>query len=124
MTTQDWLAQARRDAGTLAQLLSTYHPLNRPAGRGYTDQRITAAGAEAACEAVRAQVAAEGGGDPVVRFNAALNSGDAACAFGLLNEAWFGVPESTACWQIDGFSEAVALCEDPPGDEREDGDGD
>ena len=32
----------------------------------------------------------------------------------LLNSAWFGVPESTQCWKLEGFKEAIDLLEDPP----------
>lgn len=58
-------------------------------------------------------------GDPVTRFNAALSAGDVGAIMTVLNEAWFGVPESTSCWRIQGFAEAVGLLEAPLDDDRE-----
>lgn len=36
-----------------------------------------------------------------------------------MSETWFGVPESTLCWQIQGFKEACDLLDDPPETEDE-----
>jgi len=46
-----------------------------------------------------------------------LDAQDISKAMKLLNDAWFGVPESTDCWQIYGFKEAVDLLDDPPEEE-------
>ena len=54
--------------------------------------------------------------EPVERFDAALKSGDIDALNQLLSDAWFGVPESTSCWSITGFSECVDLMDDPPED--------
>lgn len=79
---------------------------------------ITAAGAEFACAQIRKKLTQEQAGelDPVVRFDAALTAGDFAVLNKLLSDAWFGVPESTSCWQIRGFAAAVDLMDDPPED--------
>ena len=58
-------------------------------------------------------------GDPCREFDIALAAGDIQKVTNLLNDAWFGVPESTRCWQIEGFTEAVGLLEDPPDDGNE-----
>lgn len=34
-------------------------------------------------------------------------------------DAWFGVPESTSCWSIPGFGQAVDLLDDPPEDQED-----
>ncbi len=79
-----------------------------------------------ACAAVREEIRAAAGdsfeiaagSSPLARFDDALACGDWETLWTLLNETWIGVPESTSCWSIRGFAEAVALLEDPPEDDR------
>jgi hypothetical protein len=131
MTEHEWLEQTRRDAFNLTYLIDSYHPASynsaAPAGR---DPRkpgpglpITAPNAESASNAIRQKIRDEADGKkPAIKFKAALESGDTGTLMSLLNQAWFGVPESTSCWGIRGFSEAVRLLEDPPEPEEETGD--
>lgn len=113
MTEQEWLDEARSNAPQLRDLLREFHPANRQPGRRPTDF-ITAPGAEAACTQVRKSIRENHEGDPVNQFDEALADNDLHTVWKLLNQAWFGVPESTTCWQIPGFREAVGLLEDLP----------
>lgn len=118
MTSQEWLERARANAEVLRSLIRNYHP---GIGRILNDNppvEITAPGAEAACQVIREKIRREesGKGDPVARFDQELAAGNVQNLGALLNGAWFGVPESTSCWHITGFKEAVELLEDPPDD--------
>lgn len=114
MTVAEWLEQAKRDRGTICSLIANFHPVRRSPGPRPTDH-ITASNAERACAAVRATIRdKEAGSDPIADFNTAIDSGDWQKAMGILSSTWFGVPESTSCWQLVGFAEAVGLMEDPP----------
>jgi hypothetical protein len=84
--------------------------------------KITAAQAEMACAAVRQSIATEqvGKPTPASRFDDALATDDISQLNSLLDDAWFGVPESTDCWGIEGFSEAVELLDSLPDEDEED----
>ena len=113
MTIQEWLNQATANRAKLASLLTNWHPRSVKVGH---DMKITARGAEQACEVVRGIIRQQGQNkpNPVEAFYEALDADDYITILTLLNEAWFGVPESTSCWNIEGFTEAVNLMEDPP----------
>lgn len=114
-TKKEWLEYARINGDLLTQFIKDWHPASKTKVNK-TNMRITAAGAEAACETIRESIAAKEAGNiaPEERFALALVSGDTSKITSLLNSAWFGVPESTACWQIAGFKEAVELIEQVP----------
>lgn len=121
-TKKEWLEYARENAPVLTVLLENWHPINlanplKPTERFYGS--ITAHDAESACALVRENIAAEETGDPTQRFQRALLNDDVDEIYSLLNSAWFGVPESQACWEITGFKEAVELLEQPPMPEEE-----
>jgi hypothetical protein len=122
MTKQEWINQAREHADDLRSLVSEYHPTYILDRKRSHDHPITAPNAESACRAARSKIAVEQEleRDAVERFNEALAAGDWMTVSKLLSDAWFGVPESTSCWQIRGFSEAVDLMDDPPEDEPTD----
>jgi hypothetical protein len=125
-----WLTKAREHQVKLRQLIADYHPsARRPAAYQkeaviFTDgdvvavdaptMPITAPAAEQACQQVRTLIRKEEPIDPLIRWDNAIANGDVGEIDSLLNGAWFGVPESTSCWSIPGFSEAVELIEDPP----------
>jgi len=128
MDRQQWIDYARLHAEKLGKLIADYHPAARPIRPDSSlaemesalspNLPITAQGAEMSCEKVRRMIRekykAGDKPDPVVDFAAAVASGNVAKINTLLNAAWFGVPESTSCWRIPGFKEAVDLIEDPP----------
>ena len=117
MTTQEWLSAAASDAYELKDLLRHYHPAS-PLTADRLQMRITARGAEDACIVVRNDIRQNFEGDPVAQFDEALAEKNVGKINTLLNDAWFGVPESTECWTVTGFAEAVALIEDLPEDEE------
>jgi hypothetical protein len=115
MKTSVWLAQARQHKDVLASLVAQYHPGS--ATFAPADLPITASCPESACRFVRKEIAEEFANHEVgvrERFETAFEAGNVSEIYSLLNSAWFGVPESTSCWRIEGFSEAVGLLEDPP----------
>ena len=108
MTSTEWLDKARLYAPQLRELLKDFHPSQPRKAIG----PITAPQAEDACEIVRRSIAAKKPNiNPVVEFNKALAASDIAAVNSLLNEAWFGLPETTACWRVPGFNEAIELME-------------
>lgn len=115
-TVDEWLGKVRVYKNDLVFLLENYHPNNRQPGRRKNQDFITAPGAEAACTVIRKQIKDKNEGDPIERFNKAFNEHDVTTILALLNEAWFGVPESVTAWGIKGFREAVELIEEPPDD--------
>lgn len=126
MTIPEYLTYARAHALLLRSLLREYHPVNRQPetmrptrGPGRQDPNyITAWAPERACVEARKRIRSNFEGDPILLFNEALLDGDWRKIHKLLNDAWFGVPESTSCWSIPGFSEAVHLMDDPPEEEE------
>lgn len=115
MLKKDWIAKVKANADVLKDLVGTYHPANlRPhSGNDVMSPEITAPQAERACEIVREQIRKTSFERPDVQFNTALQNEDADALHSLLSSTWFGVPESTSCWQIPGFSVAVDLLDDP-----------
>lgn len=127
MKSGDWLKSVEENADKLRSLILRWHPSRRiergtvrAALDGDANLEITAPWAEKACRGIRDEIAAKdfkaGAKEPVERFDAALKAGDIGTLSELLSEAWFGVPESTDCWSIDGFAECVDLMDDPPED--------
>ena len=109
----EWLQKVIDNSETLRQLIRDYHPSMRRQS-SWQPMPITAPAAEAACDIVRAKIAKEQTSDPLSRWDKAVADGDVGEIMSLLNGAWFGVPESTSCWSIPGFSIAVDLLDDPP----------
>jgi len=116
MDTKEWLQQATDQKDLLLGFVRSWHPASNTCDDDI-DLPITAEGAEQACNVIRTQIAATGLRNLTDEWNTALSKGDARGLYSLMNSAWFGVPESTGCWGIQGFREAVALLEDPPEDD-------
>lgn len=114
MTTNEWLAYAKEHRLALESLIKMWHPRRRPDVVG--DMNITAAASERACEVVRDNIKIEQKDkpDPVEYFNNALDRDDWPIVNQILNDTWFGVPESRDAWNIRGFKESVHLIEEPP----------
>ena len=115
MDKAEWLKQVNEHASVLRSLIIRFHPATADGPRKGIG-KITAPMAERAAEHIREKIAVEdsGKGSPLTRFDQALKDEDAGEIYSLLQSAWFGVPESTACWQVEGFKEAVDLMDDPP----------
>lgn len=119
MTKEEWLSKAKDHKEDLSYLVLNYHPASNQRIREY-HLPITAPGPEAACEVIREKIRAEYGDvesikdRPLKKFHNALDSGDIDVVYSLLSASWFGVPESTGCWRIQGFAVAVDLLDDLP----------
>jgi hypothetical protein len=118
MTSAEWIEKAKQSENVLLSLLDNYHPsVLTPANpQEFNSTLFSAPGAEQACEVIRGKIREEHLGNATEQFKTALSEGDVQTCGSLLNSAWFGVPESTSCWRITGFKEAVELLEDPPDD--------
>lgn len=123
MTREAWLAQFNQHKEVLTGFVASWHPRSILFGKQENvELPITAPNVEIACEEARSQI------PPVNVFKVwskAVQEQDADMLSSMLSSAWFGVPESTSCWQISGFKEAVDLLDDPieydgPDDESED----
>lgn len=129
LTTQEWIEKVQQNASVLREFVGNWHPSARfpealqqesvllmdgDAVAVPQSFPITAPAAELACQNVRQMIRKEEPNDPVTRFDQALAKADIGEIMSLLEGAWFGVPESTSCWGIKGFSLAVDLMDDPP----------
>lgn len=137
MTNQDWLNKVNSNAALLRSFVGNWHPSARSpraiqresvllsdGGAVAVDvpeasMPITAPNAEMACQNIRESIRREEPQDPLERWDKAIAAGDISTVITLLDGAWFGVPESTSCWSIPGFKEAVDLMDDLP--EQDDG---
>lgn len=117
MTKKEWFTEADGSKDKVKSLIDKYHPVNRLPGG--TDLPITAHNAENACVQARVAVRKNFEGVPSVEYQNALDAMDYKKASNILNDTWFGVPESTLCWNLIGFREMVALLDDPPEDDTE-----
>ena len=88
----------------LEDIVNSYHPSK---GRNYS-KTITAPIAEAARQDVVAEIGREG----PIDIKSSIDNKDEDKLITALNETWFGVPESTDCWSIPGFSELCTICEE------------
>ncbi len=115
MIKENWLTQVKANEEVLRNFIARYHPINLLPNKDtdVMDKDITAPQAERACNIVRAQIRKESFERPDIQFNTALLNNDDNAIYNLLQSAWFGVPESTSCWNIPGFSIAVNLLDDP-----------
>lgn len=118
MNNAEWTAKAKASRDKLEKFVSDWHP--RSPKQASTKDTITAPVSETARHIVVEHVRKQEKPNPVERFRAALDAGNGMEVCNILNAAWFGVPETTACWSYTGFSEAVDLMEDPADDWQED----
>ncbi len=114
MTSTEWIEQAKRDKDALVRLVAAYHPAARGEKR---ELAITAHRTEQACASIRAEIEHGFDGNPTEQLQEAIERGSIEDVNRILNDAWFGVPESTDCWFVEGFREAVRLIEDLPEDQ-------
>ena len=106
-----WMQKVLEHQENLRDLIANYHPaMNQPK----KNLPITAPNAERACEVVRDSIRTKEPHNPLERWDKAIQEKNIPEIDSLLNGAWFGVPESTSCWGIPGFKEAVDLMDDPP----------
>ncbi len=125
MNLAEWFAYATEHRQELIALLADFHPTNRLPGtrhsnasNDYHGDYITAPNAEAACVQVRRRIRDEQATEKpaTIRLSEAIDNKEYHKVVSLLNDAWFGVPESRGSWGIIGFEQAVILLENPPTD--------
>lgn len=116
MTTKEWFTEADGSRDKVKDLIANYHPIYRSPGRRKNIDFITAPNAESACVIVRKEIQdnTPENFDAVTAYQTAIDTQDIELALRILNETWFGVPESTTCWEMTGFPELIRLIEDPP----------
>lgn len=117
MTTKEWIKVANDEMELLCSFIAKWHPGSK--ARNPDPMTITAPSPENFRRIMEARIEKEQTQDPVIEFREAIQAEDVGKAIGILNGAWCGVPESTSCWRIPGFPEAVDLMDDPPEDPRE-----
>lgn len=105
-TKEEWWQLLDYYKDQLRWLVVEFHPLYR---RARTDMKITAPNAEAACEQIRQEVAKQIVDDPLGCFDQFCEQRSDGVVY-ILNQVWFGVPESTDCWQLPGFGVLCDLC--------------
>lgn len=137
MNKTEWFELFNRHKDDLRALVDRYHPGGtKPGPAPINDTRlradrvtnfndpmpITAPMAEKACELVRQEIAAKHPGNPALMFDVATEKQDASALVRLLNDAWFGLPESASVRGLPGFFALCDLCEgiDEDADENAD----
>jgi len=94
-------------ADNLQELIAQFHPFYKQA---HYDMPITALRAERICEIIREQIAEiEPQDDPQVRFRKYKKERNPEIV-NLLNETWFGVPESSYVHSRNSFYTLCDLC--------------
>lgn len=114
MTKQLWIEKVKIHADVIRDFISRYHPANPYPIEEDISFNITAPQAEGACEHIRELIRNESNIyiHTDIQFDMALQNEDCGTLAYLLEAAWIGVPESTSCWSIPGFSIAVDLLDD------------
>lgn len=110
MNKREWLQQAIDNGEKLTCLVAQFHPTSNQG----SNLPITAAIPEANCCEIRKSICRDTleFQSAAQRFKEAITKEDADTIYNLLQETWFGVPESTSCWSLTGFREAVDLLDD------------
>jgi hypothetical protein len=109
MTVNEYFDAVNKNKVKLDCVIREWHPAYISPKKS---MHITAPGAEAICEFIRTEIQQSEPKDALERFNKAVAAKDYLTANSILNETWFGVPESTECWNITGFRELVSLLEE------------
>lgn len=104
MGSEGFWAYVNRHRQKLEGIVNSYHPSK---GRNYS-KNVTAPTAEASRQDVVAEIEREG----PVDIKSIIDNKDTDKLITALNATWFGVPESTDCWSIPGFSELCTICEE------------
>ena len=107
---EQWFQDVENHKEVLISIIKEFHPSRKKK----SDLKITAPNAELACEKLRSQIKKNTKEDVLISFESALKERDERIILKILNDVWFGVPESTSCWKIPGFKELVELIEEAP----------
>jgi len=105
-TPEQWWAYLETNKNSLLDLLATYHPY-------YNHQhnhKITALLAEKVAKGVRESIRELEQNDPQRRFENYFKETNHEDMISLLNEVWFGMPESYESRNANGFDALCDLC--------------
>lgn len=117
MTTVETFEKIETNLEILCDFVLNYHPsYDGVSSHKQIFEKITAPAAQNMCNIVVEHIKKNNTEDPYCRFLSAVKTKDYSEVYTVLNQCWFNVPESTSCWAIEGFSEAVAILGDPPDD--------
>ena len=119
MTLKEWWELVEEEWYAVESLIQRFHPSGEgpePKGprapyffKGTEREEfpITAPAAEAACEGVRKMIDRPA---PVEKARKAREEKDHRTLHSILNETWFGLPESVVVHSLDGFDALCDLC--------------
>lgn len=115
ITHDEYFFKAKSTQEAVLDLIKNYHPVYRSLRSKATD-KITAISAELACTNIRKSIqdSTPESFVPTQAYVKAIEDKDIATIMKILNDTWFGVPETTMCWTFKGFKQAVDLIEDFP----------
>jgi hypothetical protein len=116
MTKEKWLEQFNQNKEKLTNFVSRWHPGSSNYGNEDVLLPITANAPESMRQSLLSKT------QPVniqSRWEKAVKEQDYAEIMSMLGSAWMGVPESTSCWYLEGFKEAVDLLDDPAEEDTE-----
>lgn len=106
LTADQWWSLVNKYKEQLRNLTAEFHPSN---ARWAQPMNITAAAAEAVSESIREDIEREQQEDPLTSFDRMVAAKDRTLAR-LLNQVWFGVPESRDAHDLTGFHLLCDLC--------------
>lgn len=95
----EWWEVVKRYKDDLIDLVQTFHPICRPDSSNVM------------CHIIRQELADEGiHTNPVDGLKNAIESQDHNAILAILNQTWFGIPETSSAHQSDGFKALCELC--------------
>ena len=115
----DWWKELETNWDDIVYLVHQFHPyyqrkhsLRPIQGLDFEELKypITAPAAETACEVVRNKIRSEALNDPVEAMKEARIVKDGDTIWSILNQTWFGLPESTEVRYLPGFHILCDLC--------------
>lgn len=109
-TPADWWEAFEANQENLRDAVRGYHPSLRMLQSAQRSMKIPAERAENLCELERKRITEKNTKDPIEEFDLAASNKDHETLVRLLNQTWFGVPESTGCWSIPSFGVLCDLC--------------
>jgi|SRR5690348_8472641 len=113
MTSKEWWELLESNWKNLDHIIRRHHPKFKGGPTGVDSPIVTAAGAQAACNAVIADIQTKPAPDLVT----IIKEKDTEKMMAVLNETWFGVPESRSYVErLQGWSELLDMVEQPPDD--------
>lgn len=112
MTNKEWVSLLEENLDNLIKLVEQFHPAGHPARLTSREDKfvITAKDAEKICQSIREKIAAENDNSGLYTFLSALKEKDYDTVHSVLNETWFGLPESVQVRRLPGFYALCDLC--------------